>query len=364
MTMFEKASDLLAEDDPGETPFVVANLLTHQGIGALVGPYKVGKTWVVLEIVMSVAAGVPAFGQYRVSRGPVLLILEESGRSALHRRLSKLTKGRGIPAHHLSQLHFSTNRGVNLSDPKWRETILSEAAAVAPVLIVFDPLARVKGGGVDESSQLEIGPVLDFLRELRRVSGAAVLFVHHTGHESRDRMRGSSDLEAYWESKLTIKQTSEGYTIRADHREAASTEPFAYTLEFDEAEGSTRLQPVEEDTSDELAELIREYLLDHPGATNTEVRDAIPRRASGTSSRLLDLEKAGTVDRRPSERTDKGGRVRRVDTFYLTAHAPLDPVPPSGQARTTNPEGPYVVPLSRPLKGGNGNADPVGTVVS
>ena len=41
--------------------------------------------------------------------------------------------------------------------------------------------------------------------------------------------------------------------------------------------------------------MILAYLHEHPGATREEVRQAIPKRASGTSSRLSALAKAGTV---------------------------------------------------------------------
>lgn len=351
----ESAADLLGEDDPGPTPFVVSDLIVQRGVAAIVGPYKVGKTWLVLELALSVASGAPAFGRFEVARGPVLLILEESGRAALHRRLRKLVSGRELDRHKLSQLYFSANRGINLSDPEWRRTILDTADRISPMLIVFDPLARVKGGAVDESSQLEIGPVLDFLRELREVSGATVLFVHHTGHNG-DRMRGSSDLEAYWESKLTIKPSDDGYTLQADHREAPSAEPFDYSLAFDEDAGSLVLEPAGDD--DELGELILDYLAEHPGSTNTELRNAVPRRAADTTSRLLNLENAGTVDRRPSERTDRAGRTRQVDGFFPAPHADSPAVPTPGLSGTTGPPGPSAVPLSRPLKGGQGTADP------
>lgn len=346
----EDACTLLGEGDPGPTPFLVADFLVLGAIAALVGAYKVGKTWVVLELAIAIAAGERFLGRYSAERGPVMLILEESGRRALHRRLALMVRGRDVERSRLSQLHFAANRGVNLSDPEWRRQILEEADRLSPLLVVFDPLARVKGAGVDESSQLEIGPVLSFMRELREVSGAAVLFVHHTGHEARERMRGSSDLEAYWESKISIRGGEEGYEIRADHREAESTPPVGYRLDF--ADEAMRFELDQAD--DELAELILGHLAEHPGATNAELRKAVPRRAVDTTSRLLDLEKAGTVCRRPSQRTDRAGRAKHVDAFFVSGDAPSPAVPVAGQAGTGSEDGAYGVPLSAPLRADTG----------
>lgn len=353
----EDAHALLTEGDPGPTPFVVDGFVVLSAIAAVVGAYKVGKTWIVLAIAIAIASGEAFLGRFEVTRGPVMLILEESGRRALHRRLALMIRGQGLASHKLAQLYFAANQGVKLTDPEWRAQILEEARRIQPMLIVFDPLARVKGGGVDENSQLEMGPVLDFLRELREVSGAAILFVQHTGHEAGGRMRGTSDLEAYWESKATITRDGDDFQIRADHREAESTEPVSYRLAFDE--DSMRFELDEGQV--EHDRLILDYLAEHPESTNTEVREGVPRRASATTSRLLALEKAGTVDRKTSERPDKNGRLRRADVFLLAEKANSTPVPDAGQVGIVNGSGPSSVPLSALYRGGHGNADAAGT---
>src|SRR3954452_22853160 len=92
---FESAADLLAEPDPGATPFLVEELFVEGAIVACVGSPKNGKTWTLLDIAIAVASGEPALGRFAVpTPGPVLLILEESGRAALHRRLDMLVRGR------------------------------------------------------------------------------------------------------------------------------------------------------------------------------------------------------------------------------------------------------------------------------
>jgi hypothetical protein len=56
---------------------------------------------------------------------------------------------------------------------------------------MLDPFVRLRGARIDESSQKDVGPVLDFLGKLRDESGAAVIYSHHTGHQG-SHQRGSS----------------------------------------------------------------------------------------------------------------------------------------------------------------------------
>lgn len=191
----EPASALLAEDDPGPPPFLVEDVLMESVVATLLGSAKAGKTWCSLELALAVVTGEPAFGRYAVPKPrPAIVVLEESGRAALRRRLDALARGRGTRADQLSDLHLAANRRVRLDDRGWRDALLEAGRELRPRLIVLDPLVRLKGA-VDEDSQREMAPVLDHMRDLRDATGAAVLFVHHSGHEGR-RLRGTSDLDA------------------------------------------------------------------------------------------------------------------------------------------------------------------------
>jgi hypothetical protein len=56
-----------------------------------------------------------------------------------------------------------------------------------------------------ENDQDAMSVLIDFIRQLREETGSAVCFVHHRGHQG-DHMRGSSDLESVWETRLTWKR--------------------------------------------------------------------------------------------------------------------------------------------------------------
>jgi AAA domain len=139
------AADLLAEPDPGPTRFLVEDLIVDQALVAAVGRWKTTKTYGLLDIAISVRTGRSAFGALGVNDpGPVVFVIEESGRAALWRRLDALCRGRGIDREELRGLHLAANARVKLDDREWQERLIELGKTVRPRLFVFDPLARMK----------------------------------------------------------------------------------------------------------------------------------------------------------------------------------------------------------------------------
>src|SRR5262249_15725719 len=158
------------------------------------------------------------------------VVLEESGEAALHRRLKKLCVGYDIdPAELKGRLFYSTNNAVNLQSPEWAEAIVEKVQEHQIGLVILDPLARLKGAA-DETSQKEMAPVLAYLARLRNETDATVAFVHHTPHDG-SHLRGTSDLEAFWESKISLVKVRDG-TIRlqTEHRESESALSIKYRI--------------------------------------------------------------------------------------------------------------------------------------
>src|SRR5215211_6757702 len=267
----ESAADLLAEPDPGPTP------LPHRrpdrrpsdrdDARLLEGGEDVGAARV---------RGLDRDREARVrplrGRAPRARHRRPGGvrRAALHRRLDALRRGYALQADALADLHFAANRRVRLNDEGWKARLLAAGRVLKPRAILRDPFVRLKGADVDENVQREVGPVLDFMRDLRDESGAAVLFVHHKGHNG-DHGRGSSDFEGYWESKVSIAADKDVCTLKAEHREAEGTDELRYRLDFDQTTRSLRLAAVKTETESK----VDAYLREHPEASANDVQDAV-----------------------------------------------------------------------------------------
>jgi len=177
-------------------------------------------------------------------------------------------------------------------------------------------------------------------------------------------MRGTSDLEAYWESKLSINREQGGVcTLKSEHREAEAGEELRYTLAWDEATRSLRLSPVDGPSpSEQLADDLLDYLAEHPGGTLEEVRKGVRRRKSDVRSRLLALEEAGTACSKRSERVGTNGNAYTAECWYPAAGAGLQVVPLNGNTPDQQASGTPVVPAFPPLiRVGTGTGAPEGT---
>jgi AAA domain len=330
-------ADLLAEPDPGPTPWLVQDLIVDQALAAVVGRWKTTKSWGMLEIAVSVATGTPAFGSAEVPQpGPIIYVIEESGRRALRRRLDALCRGRAIYADHLrGRLLLAANARVKLDNIEWQTTLLETGLRIRPRAFIFDPLARMKDPRREENDQTGMAPVIEYLRLLRDETNAATLFVHHTGHQG-EHMRGSSDLESAWESRLAFKRDGDNgaVTVRAEHREEESGAEVVYVLDWHHDTRTMRLRS----TVPPLAERIVDFLRHSGPARADEIAKGIQTRPTDVRRVLGCLSESGTAHYGPSGRRDKSGRPIRDKVWQLSNQAGLWPVPDPGRNGTSHPD--------------------------
>jgi hypothetical protein len=317
---------------------LVEALWAAGAVGFIQGAPKLGKTWLLMHLAICVVTGRLALGRFAIpSPGPVVVVLEESSTDATRRRLAKLAAGQGVDADELDNLHLYANAGVRLSDRGWVTDLLAVASEIQPIMFALDPWARVKGAGVDENVQRDVAAVLDTMRELHDVSGAAVPVVHHTGHEGT-RLRGSSDLEAFWQSKLSLKAAKGGaVTLTAEHREAEAASPVLYRATVTDDAATLAVIDTPEKQGRDLAAEVVAYLADHQGATTSEVRAGV----GCSRADLLDL----LADERRFVYQDGPRNAKRWTLV------PSDPSRPSGnnseQVAGRSPTRPVpVVPVS------------------
>jgi hypothetical protein len=162
---------------------------------------------------------------------------------------------------------------VKLDDTGWQAELLAAGKELAPRLFVFDPLARMKASERNESEQKDMSPVIDFWRELRDGSGAAVALVNHTGHQG-EHIRGTSDLETAWETRLHWSKSGSEVTIKSEHRDADSVPEFKYRIAWDAVTRSMRFEAVE----DPFASWVRDYYRANPEASANDAYKAADGR--------------------------------------------------------------------------------------
>lgn len=188
-------------------PWLVRDVLTEGAVGFIAGQPKSFKSWVGLDMALSVASGQPFLGHFAVERpGPTLYIQEEDSAPLLKSRLGKVWPSKVadklvIEDEDLYWLPAVDDRQVNggvgcdidayvgqtftISDVSWQswldETLSNKAEQVPGGyrLLVLDPLMMM-AGEVDENRAQEMTTkIFRPLKELARKHNLAIQIVHH-----------------------------------------------------------------------------------------------------------------------------------------------------------------------------------------
>ena len=169
---FITATELQTADLP-PVQFLVSDILPV-GTSLLSAASKIGKSWMVLDMGLSIAAGKPFMGHNTKQSGVLYLALEDS-HARLQDRMNKVLHGGKAP----DGMRFS------IGAPSLDEgllDILSEDINAHPetALIIVDTLQKIRGSAKTRESAYEqdyreMGAVKKFADE----RGISVMFVHH-----------------------------------------------------------------------------------------------------------------------------------------------------------------------------------------
>jgi len=132
--------------------WLVEGLWAEEGVGIVGGAPKCCKSWLALDLALSVASGTPALGSYAIPRaGPVLVFAAEDPPTTVRSRLEGLTVRRGLALEHVP-LHVILSSSLRL-DTLGDQARLAEAVGrYRPRLLVLDPFVRLHR--IDENSAL------------------------------------------------------------------------------------------------------------------------------------------------------------------------------------------------------------------
>jgi|SRR5215472_4427664 len=201
----------LVEQGSQPVPCLVEpGLLPAQGILFVGGEPKVGKSLLVANLALSLAAGSQRLGFPISTARRVLICQFELPLPQFVSRLTVMRRALGTAADH--RLLVDTRAaGHLLSAPQGLEHFLLAAKAAAAEVIVLDPLYSMHDQ--DENDTRAMAALCQSLLRLRDVSRAALVLVHHTRKSiSREEIgsafRGSSALHAVGDSYMLLTRPS------------------------------------------------------------------------------------------------------------------------------------------------------------
>ncbi|MEK7744750.1 MAG: AAA family ATPase, partial [Elusimicrobiota bacterium] len=172
---FVHASEL-AQEVP-EKRWLLDRLWAASGVGLLGGCPKVGKSWLGLEMAVSVASGTPCLGAFAPSkRGRALIYMAEDAHPVVRERLDSLCRHRKVRLENID-LFVITVDTLRIDIPDEQQRLSETMARLKPTMLLLDPLIRLHRANENDSG--EVSAILAYLRGLQRQYDAAVVLVHH-----------------------------------------------------------------------------------------------------------------------------------------------------------------------------------------
>lgn len=231
-----RVGEIPIEESPRR--WLIEGLWGASSVGVLGGCPKVGKSWLGLDMAVSVATNTPCLGTFPVKEpGPVLVYLAEDAVSILRERVAGLVRHRRLDLAHVD-LHVITEPTLRLDRARDRMRLLATAERLRPRLVLLDPLVRLHSA--NENDATEIAQLLSYFRELQRRLDTSVVLVHHArksvsaSTQGGQSLRGSGDFWAFGDSNLYLRRTKDNVILTMEHRAAASPDPVTLQLVTDD----------------------------------------------------------------------------------------------------------------------------------
>jgi len=278
------------------------------------GAPKCAKTWLGLDLALSVATGTACLGKYAVPEpGPVLVYLAEDALLVVRERIEGMARHRGLDLGPV-EIHVITAPVLRLDRDRDRTRLWETTKRLRPRLLLLDPLVRLHG--IDENHAGEVAELLAYFRSLQRQFDLSVLLVHHTrknaagGVAAGQGLRGSSDIHAFGDSNLYLRRTREHLVLSSEHRAAPASPPVYLQLVATNAE-TTHLEVIGElqdgstkFTMDGKQGSLEQRVLDLLGqgatVTRAKLRESLGIKNERLGEALEALERAGQLCRTPA----------------------------------------------------------------
>lgn len=345
-------------------PYLVEGRIPVASVGTIIAGYSRGKTWLTIDLAMSVAFGRPWLG-CRTMQNPVIFLIAEGHHGFLDRLFGWLVEHE-LLSHRTSHEELATVLGERIvinqhpprfDEPDFEEGLINAIEQYRARLVVIDTLGKTLGPGQIENDNDVANTVTGMLSRIAAQTGCTTLFTHHTGHSDDSRGRGASAWEQGLEFSYVIKGTLEEFrrgrpmALTAHKmRDAPLPPPVGFRLQklpgLFMAEGDGRggrdvsSAVIQLDTTPAaglpLAARVFLFIRDVPGSCKGDVRSNVSGKHEVVDQALVGLIQLGAVGNDgsgnrhsysalPGWRVDHEGEVVEAsDDFSPTPESPAD----------------------------------------
>jgi hypothetical protein len=289
--------------------WLVKGVIPQTGMGIVYGDSGSGKTFITIDLTLSIARGL-SWQTCRVKQPIGVLYVSAEGGGAMGARLQAYAK------HHdtdLSALPFGVvTVGLNLrggDDQKVIDGCYEMRSRGVPIgLIVLDTLNRTMGGG-DENSSQDMGAYLDAVARVVEKTGAFVLVVHHSGKDAKKGARGHSSLRAAVDTELEVKAEGATQILKVTKsRDGLTGIEYAYKREVIVVATDDELEPITSCVAIPLGSLDFVGRKRKPSGRWQELACGALQKLGGVALKMAVLEEVGNIVQHRNRWRDSASR--------------------------------------------------------
>jgi hypothetical protein len=213
--------------------WLVEGLWARAGVGIIGGAPKSCKSWLGLDLALSVASGTSCLETFSVAEhGGALIYMAEDAAVVVKERLSGLCCRRGLELASVP-IGVITAPSLRLDLVRDQRRLDETVRRHAPRLLLLDPFVRLHR--INENDAGEVSALLGYLRELQRRHDLAVVVVHHTRKHGTataggQSLRGSGDFFAWVDTALSLHRHRQHLLLSIEHRASSAPPPVTLTL--------------------------------------------------------------------------------------------------------------------------------------
>ena len=316
--------------------WLVTDWLPDASITFLISPPESYKTWILLDLAVSVSAGVPFLGQFPVnSTGPTLIIQQEDSHSGLTDRLALIVEQKlglnakiegdnwQVPSMPNLPIYVHPSRMLRFDNKKVLEELEKQIEIIKPKVIMIDPLysttAAVDNYMADLANQMMV------LKTWRDKYGCSFVIAHHSKKNldpdstAREDSWGSQFLNAFleagWQVRRNPRLAQNEVVVRRHSKVMGNQKPISLTFDIStkypmQYKVTTReYEPAP--SNPEHRQPAQANILDMLSGRDMSQSDLCNETGKGRSTisrQIRQLEAAGLVEKMPDGRWHaKGG---------------------------------------------------------
>lgn len=314
----------------GGVSWLVDEWLPDKSITFLVSPPESYKTWILLDLAVSVSSGTPFLGRYQInSPGPTMIIQQEDSHEGLTDRLALIVEQKlnavpklegdtwQVPAMPDLPIYVHPSRQLRFDNKKVIEELEQQIAAIRPKVIMIDPLYSTTAS--TDNYMADLASQMMVLKTFRDKYGCSFLIAHHSKKNldpdstAREDSWGSQFLNAFleagWQVRRNPKLAQNEIVVRRHSKVMGNQSPISLTFDISTkypmkyqvtARQYESLAPAADNRQPAQANLLD--LLQQGPMSQSDICGRTGKNRSTISRQIRQLEAASMVERMPDGR--------------------------------------------------------------